>query len=147
MIPEQRSSAPPIDGAYVYGMYLAGGRWDERRMRLAESYPKILWDPMPIVWMKPCETALIHVGNRYECPLYITSARFGVLKTTGHSSNYVLSILLSTDRPVSHWIKRGLALLCQLDNWLIQHHSLQRFLLSAICDSLSRVLVSKEMDH
>ncbi|XP_011705543.1 PREDICTED: dynein heavy chain 12, axonemal-like [Wasmannia auropunctata] len=105
-----------IDGAYAYGMYLAGARWEFKQMLLAESYPKILWDPMPIVLIKPLEKMFILIGNRYECPLYITSARFGVLKTTGHSSNYIMSILLSTDRPVSHWIKRGLALLCQLDD-------------------------------
>lgn len=97
-------------------MFLSGARWDFQRMLLAESYPKILWDPMPIVWIKPCEVALIFIGDRYECPLYITSARFGVLKTTGHSSNYILSIFIDTDYPVSHWIKRGLALLCQLDD-------------------------------
>ncbi|XP_019696725.1 dynein heavy chain 7, axonemal [Harpegnathos saltator] len=115
-LPTYQSSVSPVDGAYVYGMFLAGARWDIPSMLLAESYPKILWDLMPIVWFKPCEITSLHVGDRYECPLYITSARFGVLKTTGHSSNYVLSIFLDTDRPVSHWIKRGLALLCQLDD-------------------------------
>lgn len=113
-----QSKIPPIDGVYIYGMYLSGARWDFQRKLLAESYPKILWDPMPIVWIQPCELAFILIGDRYECPLYITSARFGVLKTTGHSSNYILSIYLDTDYPVSHWIKRGLALLCQLDDWI-----------------------------
>ncbi|XP_076756861.1 dynein heavy chain at 62B [Xylocopa sonorina] len=116
VLPAYELHTSPVDGVYVYGMYLVGARWDMRSMLLAESYPKILWDPIPIIWMKPCIVDSLRVGNRYECPLYITSARFGVLKTTGHSTNYVLSILLDTDYPVSHWIKRGLALLCQLDN-------------------------------
>nr|XP_050853938.1 dynein axonemal heavy chain 12-like isoform X4 [Vespula vulgaris] len=116
VMPTFESNKSPIDGVYVYGMYLAGARWDLRTMLLAESYPKILWDPMPIIWFKPSEIDNIIIKGRYECPLYITSARFGVLKTTGHSTNYVLSILLDTDKKVSHWIKRGLALLCQLDN-------------------------------
>lgn len=96
-------------------MYLAGARWDMLQMLLAESYLKVLWDIMPLIYIKPQEVAFIFIRDRYECPLYITSARFGILKTTGHSSNYVLSILLDTDRPVQHWIKRGLALICQLD--------------------------------
>jgi len=95
---------------------LAGARWDMQRMSLAESYLKILWDLLPILWIKPREVEFIFIRDRYECPLYITSARFGVLKTTGHSSNYIMSILLDTDRSVSHWIKRGLALICQLDD-------------------------------
>lgn len=111
-----RSDTSPIDGAYTYGMYLVGGRWNIQQMLLNESYPKILWDYMPIIWIKPCEAIYLHIKDRYECPLYITSARFGVLKTTGHSSNYILSILLDTDYAVNHWIKRGLALLCQLDD-------------------------------
>ncbi|KAG7205246.1 hypothetical protein KM043_018326 [Ampulex compressa] len=106
----------PEDGVYVYGMYLTGARWDMRKMLLEESYPKVLWERMSIIWMKPCKLDSLLIKNRYECPLYITSARFGVLKTTGHSTNYILSILLNTDRIVNHWIKRGLALLCQLDD-------------------------------
>ncbi|KOC62554.1 Dynein heavy chain 7, axonemal [Habropoda laboriosa] len=116
ILPAYELNKSPIDGVYVYGMFLAGARWDMRSMLLAESYPKILWDSMPIIWMKPCVIDTLRAGKRYLCPLYITSARFGVLKTTGHSTNYVLSILIDTDYPVSHWIKRGLALLCQLDN-------------------------------
>ena len=39
-----------------------------------------------------------------------------VLATTGHSSNYVCPIVIPTDRAQSHWIKRGTALLMQLDD-------------------------------
>ncbi|XP_076243987.1 dynein heavy chain at 62B [Calliopsis andreniformis] len=116
VLPAFELNVSPEDGVYVYGMFLAGARWDMQKMFLEESFPKILWDPLPIVWMKPSRVESIEIADRYECPLYITSARFGVLKTTGHSTNYVLNILLDTTYPVSHWIKRGLALLCQLDN-------------------------------
>ena len=36
----------------------------------------------------------------------------GIGLYTGHSSNYLLRVDLPSTRPPSHWIKRGVALLC-----------------------------------
>ncbi len=78
--------------------------------------PKVLWDPMPIIWFMPKRKDEVVEGGRYKCPVYRTSERRGTLATTGHSTNYVLPLLLDTREKPNHWVKRGVALLTQLDS-------------------------------
>jgi len=84
---------------------------------LEEQYNRILYNPMPVIWIKPTRrTEIDATTRRYQCPMYKTSERRGLLSTTGHSTNYVLTVLLDTNVAAEHWIKRGTALLCQLDD-------------------------------
>lgn len=99
----------------VYGLFLECGNINKDTMMLEDAeLGKNYTTPPPI--------KLIPTRNHepdaldYSCPLYKTSERFGTLNTTGHSTNFILMFELPSSLPPDHWIKRGTALLCQLDN-------------------------------
>jgi dynein heavy chain len=107
----------PEDGSYIYGLFLEGARWDSINQTLAEPFKRQLTSEMPVIWLIPCQTSKIpHNELVYPCPLYKTSARRGVLSTTGRSTNFVLAINLPSKHDETHWVKRGLAMISQLDD-------------------------------
>ena len=60
----------PEDGAYIKGLFLEGARWNKTTRVLDESLPKVLFDALPIIWLKPGITENFAVVNTYSCPVY-----------------------------------------------------------------------------
>eukprot|EP00397_Hematodinium_sp_SG-2012_P000137 GEMP01000137.1.p1 GENE.GEMP01000137.1~~GEMP01000137.1.p1 ORF type:complete len:2966 (+),score=813.16 GEMP01000137.1:107-8899(+) len=114
-IPTEEIRAKPEDGAYINGLFLEGAKWDEDGMSLAESDHHAITSQCPLLWLIPCKSENIAESRSYKCPVYLTSLRRDVLSSTGNSTNFVMWIQLPSSREESHWIKRGVALLTQLD--------------------------------
>ena len=112
---------------------MEGARWDVKTHVIAESNPRELFIAMPYIHLNPKLRTDVPVvegvpeqytgstngtAHVYMCPVYKTSFRQGVLSTTGHSTNFVMFIRIpmAEQHKQKHWIKRGVALLTQLDS-------------------------------
>jgi dynein heavy chain len=104
----------PKDGVLISGLFIEGASWDREREVLADPRPKELFQEMPPILLKPIGNRTVPETGVYNCPVYKVGTRRGVLSTTGHSTNYVLTVELPTDKPQSFWIKRGVAMICSL---------------------------------
>eukprot|EP00741_Cyanophora_paradoxa_P002452 tig00000076_g2377.t1 len=104
----------PEDGCYVRGLFLEGARWDYDSHVLTEAKPKELYSEMPIMHWLPSPNRVKPTEGIYDCPCYKILTRQGTLSTTGHSTNFVLTVEVPSDKPQAHWIKRGVALVTSL---------------------------------
>ena len=118
----------PQDGVVIYGLFLDGAGWDIATKHIVDPEPKELFAEAPSLWIKPTNKGVDAVGavanvahkeggnSSYECPLYKTSERRGVLSTTGQSTNFVMMIDMPCEGDAEKWIVRGCCLLTQLDD-------------------------------
>ena len=102
------------DGVFVHGVFMDACRWDDDKAHLEESLPGQMQGVLPVVHMLPAENWTPPEAD-YIAPMYKTSARAGVLSTTGHSTNFVVAMHVPSAQPRDHWISRGAAFLTQLD--------------------------------
>ena len=100
----------PDEGCYFYGLYLEGSRWDKSGNKLADSEPKVLFAPLPV---------LHFTGNledkdkaasgtpQYNCPCYKNPKRTGL--------NFIFEVNLRSEEHASKWVLRGVCLLTSTD--------------------------------
>jgi len=65
-------TAVPTFGAYVFGLFMEGGRFDRQSLTMEDSLPRQLFDTMPCIWLRPVITDDYKPTNIYNCPLYKT---------------------------------------------------------------------------
>lgn len=113
---EDNVNEHPEDGVNIHGLFLQGAKWDFKKKMVEDSDPKVPIVKMPVIWLEPVLDKDVPEDRIYHCPLYKTSVRAGELSTTGHSTNFVLFLHLTSDVPQDYWIRRGAALLCMTDD-------------------------------
>lgn len=104
----------PDDGAYVYGMFMEGARWNNQTHIVDDSIPKQLYTEMPVIWFIPKRNRVKPETGIYNCPMYKVLSRSGTLSTTGHSTNYCMMLELPSDRPEDDWVRAGVAVFLSL---------------------------------
>ncbi len=68
------------------------------------------------MWLIPKQSDDLSDYQAYECPVYRTGDRRGMLSTTGHSTNFVMMIRMPSVKPAEHWIERGVCMLTMLND-------------------------------
>ncbi|XP_078083834.1 dynein axonemal heavy chain 11 [Mustelus asterias] len=95
-------SQPAREGAYIYGLYMEGARWDMQNGHIAEARLKELTPLMPVIFVKAIPNDKQEMRNIYECPVYKTKLR---------GPTYVCTFNLKTKERTAKWILAGVALL------------------------------------
>jgi len=130
---ESAKTTKAEDGAFIKGLFIEGARWITEQHIIGESNPRELYVSMPYIHLQPKRKEDVPIvkgveaqytgsyngtAQVYMCPVYKTSFRQGTLSTTGHSTNFVMFIRIpmGEGQVQSHWIKRGVAMLTQLDS-------------------------------
>ncbi|XP_030643583.1 dynein heavy chain 6, axonemal [Chanos chanos] len=101
------------DGVLVHGMFMDASRWDDINGVIEDALPRVMNPMLPVVHFEPQQN-YVPEASLYHAPLYKTAARAGTLSTTGHSTNFVVTVMLPSRRPSDYWISKASALLCQL---------------------------------
>ncbi|XP_013921881.1 PREDICTED: dynein heavy chain 14, axonemal [Thamnophis sirtalis] len=107
-------------GVKIHGLYIDGACWNPHTQALDEPKLHRRYYPLPVIQFLPQSITVFpsfcdEDQLLYVCPLYKTPQRTGMLSSMGASTNFVTEINLPTLVTPSHWIMRGVALLCQLD--------------------------------
>ena len=107
---EDHITGGPEDGVFISGLFFDGCKWDEFGQTLVDVNPSTQYSKCPVLHLIPKEN-FTPPSTDYICPVYRTSERAGVLSTTGHSTNFVVSLGIPSAVSPDKWTLRGAALL------------------------------------
>merc|ERR1711881_111091 len=106
---KEEISSPPNEGVYIHGLFIDGAGWDRKNCKLIESVPKVLFVNLPVVHVYAINSAIVSPASMqkdtYRCPVYKKPCRTDLT----FISAFFLKCGAFKD---SHWILRGVCLLC-----------------------------------
>jgi dynein heavy chain len=108
---DEEPKAFPEIGVNVHGLFFDGARWNAEKKTIDEQELGQIYSDGPFIHLRPTNANTQQTPSFYQCPVYITAAREGVLSTTGTSTNFVVALPLPTKESPDHWIQRGAAML------------------------------------
>lgn len=102
----------------MQGLFMEGARWNRSEMCIDEAESGHLFDSMPLMLLKPYKQAeaAAEIECLYEAPVYRTTSRRSLATKFGHLNNFVTFFALKCNKLPTHWLFRGVALFCQLDD-------------------------------
>uniref|UniRef100_A0A3B4DVC9 Dynein, axonemal, heavy polypeptide 9 like n=1 Tax=Pygocentrus nattereri TaxID=42514 RepID=A0A3B4DVC9_PYGNA len=99
---KEEFNQPAREGAYVYGLYMEGARWDIQNGTIMEARLKELTPSMPVIAVRAVPNDRQETRNIYECPVYKTKLR---------ANTHVWTFNLKTRERPAKWVLAGVALL------------------------------------
>ena len=99
----------PEEGVYLKGLFLDGCRWDKANNRLADSEPKVLYAPLPVLYVTGVLASEPRKTDAYafNAPCYKNPKRT--------DRNFIFPVDLRTEEPPAKWVLRGVCLLTTKD--------------------------------
>ncbi|KAG7325031.1 hypothetical protein KOW79_011347 [Hemibagrus wyckioides] len=98
---EDMTSAPR-DGAFIYGLFMEGARWDIQSGAIVDALLKELIPAMPVIFINAIPMDRQETKNVYECPVY---------KTRMRGPTYVWTFNLKTKEKPTKWVLASVCLL------------------------------------
>nr|XP_056713421.1 dynein axonemal heavy chain 11 [Euleptes europaea] len=93
---------PPREGAYIFGLFMEGARWDIQAGAIAEACLKELTPVMPVIFVRAIPVERQETKHIYKCPVY---------KTKNRGPTYVWTFNLKTKEKPAKWVLAGVALI------------------------------------
>ena len=94
------------DGAYIYGLYMEGARWNWNSGLMEESLPREMSFALPVVCARAVLVDKMEKNGVYRCPCY---------KTQRRGDSYVFTAGLRTKASTTKWVLAGVVLVMEVE--------------------------------